>query len=197
MLTAHIQNSETGDGGSCHLAAAVAFCKATADRLRLLILRALRHDSMAVSELCQLFDTRQPAMSHHLKILADAGLVATRREGNTIFYRRASQAPTPGLLALHSGLLETVDRLVLEPEQAGRMQEIHQTRAAVSHRFFRDNADKFQAQQDLIANYEQYADTVAQTVADLHSGSDLAVEIGPGDGRFLAALAPQIGRAHV
>ena len=53
------------------------------------MLRALANDSFGVLELAQIFATGQSGMSHHLKVLAQAGLVATRREGNAIFYRRA------------------------------------------------------------------------------------------------------------
>lgn len=194
MLTAHTNHSAPDAAPACSLVAATTFCKASADRLRLLILRALRHDSMAVSELCHLFAIRQPAMSHHLKTLAEAGLVATRREGNTIFYRRTSNPPESGLAAMHKGLLDTVDTLDLGDHENTRMREIHQSRAALSRQFFQDNADKFKAQQDLIANYEQYADTVAQTLRDHLSESRDAVEIGPGDGRFLSILSPLFDR---
>ncbi|MFT5794442.1 MAG: DNA-binding transcriptional ArsR family regulator, partial [Saprospiraceae bacterium] len=54
----------------------LSFCKATADGLRLDILRALSAESFGVLELCRIFDTPQSGMSHHLKILATAGLVA-------------------------------------------------------------------------------------------------------------------------
>ena len=63
--------------------------KAAADVLRLQILRALSADSFGVLELCSLFDIKQSSMSHHLKVMARAQLVSTRREGNTIFYRRS------------------------------------------------------------------------------------------------------------
>ena len=43
------------------LAALTALCKASGDSLRLLVLRALRKDSFGVSELCSIFDIRQPA----------------------------------------------------------------------------------------------------------------------------------------
>ncbi len=66
-----------------------ALCKAGGDPLRLNILRALANDSFGVLELAQIFAIGQSGMSHHLKVLAQAGLVATRREGNAIFYRRA------------------------------------------------------------------------------------------------------------
>ena len=43
------------------LAALTNLCKASADTLRLLVLRVLRKDSFGVSELCAIFDIRQPA----------------------------------------------------------------------------------------------------------------------------------------
>ncbi|MGE8311882.1 MAG: ArsR/SmtB family transcription factor, partial [Pseudomonas protegens] len=66
-----------------------ALCKAGGDPLRLNVLRALSNDSFGVLELAQIFAIGQSGMSHHLKVLAQASLVATRREGNAIFYRRA------------------------------------------------------------------------------------------------------------
>ena len=66
-----------------------ALCKAGGDPLRLNVLRALANDSFGVLELAQIFGIGQSGMSHHLKVLAQAELVATRREGNAIFYRRA------------------------------------------------------------------------------------------------------------
>ncbi|MAB98807.1 MAG: ArsR family transcriptional regulator, partial [Pseudomonadaceae bacterium] len=84
-----------------------ALCKAGGDPLRLNVLRALSNDSFGVLELAQIFDIGQSGMSHHLKVLAQAGLVATRREGNAIFYRRALSAATTGLGGkLHSALLD-------------------------------------------------------------------------------------------
>ena len=62
--------------------------KAAGDPMRLEILRIMERDSFGVLELCKIFAVQQPSMSHHLKVLAKAGLVATRREGNSIFYFR-------------------------------------------------------------------------------------------------------------
>jgi len=45
------------------LAALTGLCKASADTLRLLVLRVLRKDSFGVSELCSIFDIRQPALT--------------------------------------------------------------------------------------------------------------------------------------
>jgi DNA-binding transcriptional ArsR family regulator len=71
-------------------------CKAGADELRLRILRLLRRDAMGVSELCELLDVRQPALSHHLKLMSRAGLLDSQRDGNHIFYRRRDLPATAG-----------------------------------------------------------------------------------------------------
>ena len=172
-----------------------ALCKAGGDRLRMEILQVLRQDSLAVQELCAIFDIRQPAMSHHLKLLAGAGLLTTRREGNSIYYRRAALEQRNDLLGLQTSLFETLDRMPLAEEHQHELDAVHKARQLTSQQFFRQNADKFRAQQDLIASYEQYAETVASMLRDLPlEGNGLALEVGPGDGRFLVELAPHFQR---
>tara|TARA_R110000823_G_scaffold119998_22_gene244619 strand:+ start:4933 stop:5943 length:1011 start_codon:yes stop_codon:yes gene_type:complete len=176
-------------------AALTGLCKATADSLRLLILRVLRNDSYGVSELCSIFDMRQPALSHHLKVLAGAGLVAARREGNSIFYRRAELGQRPDLEVLQSAIFETLDQIVLPPDICRRLRDLQRRRELNSRNFFRDNASKFHQQQDLIASYEQYADVVAKVLLDAPLRQRHTVlEVGPGDGSFLLELAPLFER---
>jgi ArsR family transcriptional regulator len=175
--------------------ALAALCKASADPLRLQVMRVLREDSFGVSELCTIFDIRQPALSHHLKVLAGASLVATRREGNSIFYRRAQLGQRHDLEALQARLFATVDQIALPADIEARLQALHQQREENSRNFFRDNADKFREQQDLIASYAQYAGTVAEVLRDAPlKNRALALEVGPGDGSFLLELAPRFDR---
>ena len=170
-------------------------CKASADPLRLQVLRVLREDSFAVSELCAIFDIRQPALSHHLKVLATAGLVANRREGNSIFYRRSALGQRPELEALQAQLFETVDHIKLPALTEQALQALNLQREANSRSFFRENADKFRQQQDLIASYEQYAQTVADVLKEAPLNQHgTALEVGPGDGAFLLNLAPHFDR---
>ena len=189
MLMTHSANlvtepvTETADPSQtgAHLVALTNLCKASADTLRLLVLRVLRTDSFGVSELCSIFDIRQPALSHHLKVLANAGLVAARREANSIFYRRSELGQDTHLEALQNSLFNTVDRIDLPPDIEGRLAGLQRQREENSANFFRDNAHKFHEQQDLIASYHQYADVVLQVLKDTplkrHS---TAVEVGPG-----------------
>jgi ArsR family transcriptional regulator len=177
------------------LAVLTNLCKASADTLRLLVLRVLRKDSFGVSELCAIFNIRQPALSHHLKVLANAGLVAARREANAIFYRRSELGQDPRLEALQHSLFDTVDALSLPADIEQRLAALQRQREENSANFFRDNAHKFHEQQDLIASYFQYADVVLQVLRDAPlERRDTVLEVGPGDGSFLLELAPLFGR---
>lgn len=172
-----------------------ALCKAGGDPLRLNVLRALANDSFGVLELAQIFAIGQSGMSHHLKVLAQAGLVATRREGNAIFYRRAIARSDSLGGALHAALLVEVDALAPPDDVLARIAEVHARREAASREFFARTAEKFQAQQDLIAGLPQYRDSVLALLDALRlPEAASAVEIGPGDGGFLPDLARRFGR---
>ncbi|OUM35812.1 ArsR family transcriptional regulator [Pseudomonas putida] len=170
--------------------ALAALCKASGDALRLNVLRALANDSFGVLELAQIFDIGQSGMSHHLKVLAQAELVATRREGNAIFYRRALPDGLRLGGRLHAALLDEVDDLVLPPDVQARIALVQQRRAATSQDFFQRVEEKFRAQQDLIAGLPQYRESLLALLDKLHfDPAASALEVGPGDGGFLPDLA--------
>ncbi|QLE75138.1 helix-turn-helix transcriptional regulator [Streptomyces rectiverticillatus] len=57
-------------------------------RLRLLSLIASRAGGeVCVCDLTPAFDLSQPTISHHLKLLREAGLIASERRGTWVFYR--------------------------------------------------------------------------------------------------------------
>lgn len=60
---------------------------ALADPSRRAIFEALMQGEAAVKELTARFNISQPAISQHLAILRDAGLVTGRRQGRTVYYR--------------------------------------------------------------------------------------------------------------
>ncbi|MBK4998484.1 metalloregulator ArsR/SmtB family transcription factor [Pseudomonas sp. S31] len=170
--------------------ALAALCKASGDELRLNVLRALASDSFGVLELAQIFDVGQSGMSHHLKVLAQAELVATRREGNAIFYRRALPDSLRLGGRLHAALLEEVDELALAEDVQARIAQVQQRRAATSQDFFLRVEEKFRAQQDLIAGLPQYRESLLALLDNLSfAPSASALEVGPGDGGFLPDLA--------
>ena len=60
--------------------------RALGDETRLRILEALVAGECSVSELTSVVDIGQSLMSHHLRILREAGLVADRRQGRWVQY---------------------------------------------------------------------------------------------------------------
>src|SRR5512142_2889978 len=70
---------------------ASAFLKALAHESRLMILCILAEGEKSVSELEEHLGLRQPTVSQQLARLRGDGLVATRRDGKTIYYSLASE----------------------------------------------------------------------------------------------------------
>lgn len=72
----------------------VATLKALADENRLEILRfvAAQPGAVCVCDIVDAFDLSQPTISHHLKVLKDAGLVEGSRQGIWSFYELAPGA---------------------------------------------------------------------------------------------------------
>jgi DNA-binding transcriptional ArsR family regulator len=64
-----------------------AVFRALSDPTRRAMLDHLRDRESSVSELAEPFSMTQPAVSQHLKVLADAGLVWARRDGRQRLYR--------------------------------------------------------------------------------------------------------------
>lgn len=165
-------------------------CKAAGDPMRLEILRALGTDSFGVLELTEIFGVKQSGMSHHLKVLAAAGLVTTRREGNSIFYRRAPISREDALGPLKQSLFTTLDSASAGEDTQQKIAKIYAERSTASRKFFVDNAEKFRVQQDLIANFQAYASGVEEFL-DLCPipNKQSALEVGPGTGEFLPSLS--------
>jgi DNA-binding transcriptional ArsR family regulator len=70
---------------------AADFLKALAHESRLLILCILAEGEKSVTELERMLGLRQPTVSQQLARLRADGLVGTRREGKTVYYRLASE----------------------------------------------------------------------------------------------------------
>jgi ArsR family transcriptional regulator len=83
-------------------------------RLRLLSLIAARGgQEVCVCELTSAFDLTQPTISHHLKVLREAGLITGERRGTWVYYRAE-----PQLLTYLSRMLGTGEQAVSVPAPA-------------------------------------------------------------------------------
>lgn len=82
---------------------AVTLLKGLANESRLMIMCVLTEGEVSVGELNKRIELSQSALSQHLAVLRDQGLVKTRRESQTIYY---SLAETPAMNVIE--LLHTV-----------------------------------------------------------------------------------------
>lgn len=64
-----------------------AVARALSDPKRLCVLEQLVRGERSVSDLSRDAGCQVPNMSQHLTVLRSAGLVTSRREGNTVLYR--------------------------------------------------------------------------------------------------------------
>ena len=70
---------------------AAAIARALADPKRLCVVERLAPGEQSVSDLSREVGCQVPNMSQHLSVLRSAGLVTSRREGSTVFYRLADE----------------------------------------------------------------------------------------------------------
>ena len=163
----------------------VRVTKAVGDELRANILRVLATDSFGVQELCSIFSSAQPALSHHLKILREVDLVSQRKEGTNVFYRRSSYGPA----TLQSALFDAIDSHPPAPEHARQIDQLNQQRAQRSEAFFASNKDVLDQQDELICPTEVYLPCVMSSLPSQPKAQQRAMEVGPGSGALLLQLA--------
>jgi DNA-binding transcriptional ArsR family regulator len=79
--------------------ASSSFCvrqlKVLADRTRLSVLKVLMDGPKHVGDINAIVRVEQSLLSHHLKILRDAGLVTTTRDGKAILYHFGATIEPP------------------------------------------------------------------------------------------------------
>lgn len=102
-------NSQNIEAMLAHASQAAQLLKTLSNEYRLLIVCTLIAGECSVSELQELMPLSQSALSQHLAVLRKAGLVATRRESQSIFYRVAGDQAIQ--------LIQTLQRIYCLPEE--------------------------------------------------------------------------------
>lgn len=84
--------------------------KALADPVRLQLLNSVAGHPGGEACVCDIsagVDVSQPTVSHHLKVLRDAGLLTSQRRGSWVYYAVVPEvlaSMTDSLTALHAGV---------------------------------------------------------------------------------------------
>ena len=102
-----------------------AVLRALADPHRRRILRLVRGGELAAGQIASHFDATQQAVSHHLQVLAKAGLVSERRDGARRLYALDPHALDPVREMLSELWPSALERLkfVVEQDQKKKAAE--------------------------------------------------------------------------
>ena len=73
------------------------YLKAVADPIRLQVVRILQNGPMTVSDISLFLDIELANISHHLRVLFNAKVVTTQRDGKYIYYSINEKLFDPGI----------------------------------------------------------------------------------------------------
>lgn len=94
----HSHHIQTGMPSARNFETVSDLMKMMSDPKRIQLFWILCHCEECVINLSALLELSSPAVSHHLKLLKNAGLIVSRREGKEVYY---TAAKTPNSLVLH------------------------------------------------------------------------------------------------
>ena len=97
-----------------------AALRAIAEPRRRTILRLVGEEELSAGEIAAHFEVTRPAISQHLTILKNAGLVAERRQGPKRLYRVRREGLADVRAYLDGFWAESLDRLKAEAESEER-----------------------------------------------------------------------------
>src|SRR4051812_2749461 len=100
--------------------------RALAEPRRPAILRLVRDEARSVGEIAGHFDISQQAVSQHLQVLREAGLVDVRKDGTRRLYRVRPQGLAPLRAFLEDFWDDRLDALRREAEHEERSRREHQ-----------------------------------------------------------------------
>jgi ArsR family transcriptional regulator len=176
---------------------------ALADSTRCRMLLLLEQHELTVSELCAVLQLPQSTVSRHLKTLADAEWVASRRDGTSRYYSLALAAPeassgpgtgSAGPLGAHAQLWQ-LTRAQLEGrpgtvQDARRLDRVLAQRRATSEHFFASSAGQWDKLRDELFG----GDVSLRALAGFLDDEWTVADLGCGTGAMTAILAPHVKR---
>ncbi len=152
--------------------------KAISDPTRLRILRVLTHGELRVGEIVDLLDMGQSRVSRHLKIMEEAGILTSRREGMWIYY---SVAPAERFRPIVDSVIAGFNA---NSEDDKRAEEIIASRKSETRRFFERVAPDWDRLKERLFEAVDPDECVARLVPKC----SVVVDLGCGNGGFLSLV---------
>ena len=165
--------------------------KALADETRLRMVRLLLRGSLNVNEMIDILSMGQSRVSRHLKILAEADLVSSRREGTWIYYQSSGGQGADPLVADVLDLLQRHEAgLAHYAEDLQGLEAVVERRREQTRTFFDSIKDPGELQ------YQCLNGSVYRKIALdlLPERAEKALDMGTGAGLLLPELLKRIER---
>ncbi len=163
------------------MADSLTLLKALSDRARLRIVRAISQAELSVAELVGVLGLPQSTVSRHLKPLRDAGLLDTRRDGTSIFYRRGAAFTDPVLARFVD---EQVRKVEYVAEDRASVRRVLDLRKKKSREFFDRIAGSYGTLTEPGGGWPALAAGLAAGFAGRH-----VADLGSGEGALSLLLA--------
>jgi ArsR family transcriptional regulator len=157
-------------------------------RSRMLLL--LERNELTVTELCSVLQLPQSTVSRHLKTLADASWVVSRRDGTSRYYALSLDERGAPARRLWSLLREQVSATAGADQDARRLKGVLSRRQSASQEFFESAAGQWDKLREELFGAASYLQALPALLDDRWVVGDL----GCGTGHVASALAPFVAR---
>lgn len=167
--------------------------KALSELPRQRLVHILSRGYFNVQELTSIVQLSQPTVSHHLKALADAGIVRAQRDGTWSYYTLTNMQEN----AIARGIVDSFLRAI--PLANGESAQFADDRRAADalialrrrdmHQFFEQRASSWKSLTADAPTDPLFLDQLLALVNDTHT----VIELGCGTGSLLERLAPRSG----
>ena len=163
---------------------------ALADATRSRMLLLLDRHELTVGELCAVLQLPQSTVSRHLKTLADASWVASRRDGTSRYYTLALEERDPATRRLWTLLREQVGATRGADQDARRLETVLARRQTKSQQFFESAAGQWDKLREELFGRSSHFHALPALLDSTWTVGDL----GCGTGEVASVLAPFVAR---
>jgi len=159
----------------------VKIFKALADETRLRVFCLLLYHEFNVNEMVQAMDMGQSRISRHLKILAESGLISSRRDGSFVYYHGVINEENKALIDFLQLHIDVEAEIQTDLDRAEAIFLERKTRTA---RFFSRVAEYWEHLKESIFGEID----INSLIADKAGSGEVLVDLGCGTGELIMAL---------
>lgn len=166
--------------------------RALADPTRMRIVHLLGAMELSVGELAQAVAQSQPRVSRHVKILAEAGLIDRRKEGNWVFLRLGTAPVCQHLIQMFDDIPAHESEGLWLTADLARLAAIRADRVRAANEYFAQHAVEWDAIRSLHVPEAQ----VERAMADMLGDGPVRhlLDLGTGTGRMIELFGPRAAR---